>query len=114
MKVQKQPPVVFYKNTCSLKFHYIHRKTPVLESLFNKVGGLKPCNVIERDINTDIPMNIAKFLRAPLLRNTAFLAATKMGISFFKRDSTCILRCLINGGSEIFAKLGRRGGGGSK
>ena len=25
-----------------LKFHKIHRKTPVLESLFDKVEGLKP------------------------------------------------------------------------
>ena len=37
---QKQPPEMFYKNTCSQKFHNIHKKTPVLESLFNKVGGL--------------------------------------------------------------------------
>ena len=28
------------QNRCSLKFRNIHRKTPVLESLFNKVAGL--------------------------------------------------------------------------
>ena len=32
--VQKQPPEVFYKKTCSQKFHKIHRKTPVPESVF--------------------------------------------------------------------------------
>ena len=33
---QKQPPEVFYKKRCSLKFRKIHRKTPVPESLFKK------------------------------------------------------------------------------
>ena len=31
--IQKQPPDVFYKNSF-LKYHKIHRKTPVLEGLF--------------------------------------------------------------------------------
>ena len=43
--VQKQPftdvPQVF------LKFSNIHRKTPVLESLFNKIADLKGCNFIK-------------------------------------------------------------------
>ena len=30
----KQPPEVFNKKRCSEKFHKIHRKTPVPESLF--------------------------------------------------------------------------------
>ena len=33
-KIQKQPPEVFYEERCSYKFHKIHRKTPVPESLF--------------------------------------------------------------------------------
>ena len=33
INVQKQPPEVFYVNRCSLKFHKIHKKTPVPESL---------------------------------------------------------------------------------
>ena len=33
-KGQKQPPEVFCKKRCSEKFHKIHRKTSVLESLF--------------------------------------------------------------------------------
>ena len=37
---QKQPPEVFYKSRCSLKFVNIYRKTPVLESLFNNFAGL--------------------------------------------------------------------------
>ena len=33
---------------CSEKFRKFHRKTTVLESLFNKVAGLKACNFIEK------------------------------------------------------------------
>ena len=36
--LQKQPPDVFCKKRC---FQKIHRKTPVPESLFNKVAGLR-------------------------------------------------------------------------
>ena len=36
--IQKQPPEMFCKKRCSQKFHKIHKKTPVPESLFNKVG----------------------------------------------------------------------------
>ena len=38
-KLQKQPPEVLCKKRYSYKFHNIHRKTPVPESLFNKVAG---------------------------------------------------------------------------
>ena len=33
------------QNRCSKKFCNIHRKTPVLESLFNKVTGMKEISV---------------------------------------------------------------------
>ena len=47
-----------------LKFRNIHRKTPVLESLFNKVEGL-----YFRLQNRCFPLNIVKFLRTPILKN---------------------------------------------
>ena len=34
MQIQKQPPEVFYKKSCSEKFRKIHKKTPVPESPF--------------------------------------------------------------------------------
>ena len=34
------------------KFLNIHRKETVLESLFNRVAGLKVCNFIKRDSDT--------------------------------------------------------------
>ena len=36
---RKKPPEVFCKRRCSETFCKIHRKTPVLESLFNKVAA---------------------------------------------------------------------------
>ena len=54
-KVQKQPPDAFYKKAALKDFaSYIHRKTLALESLFNTVGGLMPCNFIKRDTDTGV------------------------------------------------------------
>ena len=51
----QQPPEVFCKK--------IHRKIPVLESLFNKVAGLQACNFIKKRLQLRSSlMNIAKFL----------------------------------------------------
>ena len=48
----------------------IYRKGTVLESLFNKVAGLQPCNFIKKRLqHMCFPVNIAKFLRTPILRN---------------------------------------------
>ena len=46
--IQKQPPEVFCKKRCSQKFHKIHKKTPVPESLFNKVAGLRPATLLKK------------------------------------------------------------------
>ena len=58
---QKIKPSI--KNFCrrSSKFH---KKTSALESLFNKVGGLKPCNFIKRRLQyCFFPVKFAKLLR---------------------------------------------------
>ena len=34
---------------CSYKFRKIHSKTPVPESLFNKVAGLRPVNLTKKE-----------------------------------------------------------------
>ena len=36
---QKQPPELLYRKSCSSKFCNIHRKTPKLESPFNRLGA---------------------------------------------------------------------------
>ena len=43
-------------------------KTPVSESLFNNVTVLKACSFIKKRLRDScFPVNIAKFLRAPIL-----------------------------------------------
>ena len=55
---------------CSEKFRKFHRKTTVLESLFNKVAGLKACNFIEKGPQYRCsPVKFAKFLRTSILKN---------------------------------------------
>ena len=68
---------------CSVKrgvlknFAIFHRKTLVLESLFNKVAGLKACSFIKKRLqNRCFSVNIMKFLRIPLLKNICGTAAS--------------------------------------
>ena len=49
----------------------IHRKTPVLESLFNKVAGLKM-----RLQHKHFSVNIAKFFRTAFFYKTALVVAS--------------------------------------
>ena len=66
--VQKQPPEVFFKKSCSLKLRNIYRKTPVLGSLFNR--GLQACNYIKRRLqHWCFLWNLLKLLRTPFLKN---------------------------------------------
>ena len=54
-----------------LKACNIHRKTPVLQSLFSKVASLETCNFINKGLqHRCFPVNIAKFLRKFYLKNT--------------------------------------------
>ena len=54
-----------------LKFRNVHRKTPKLESLFNKVAGL-------RLQHRCFPLNIVQFLRAAFFYRTPPVAASVM------------------------------------
>ena len=52
LEVQKQP------FACN-----IHKKTPVLESIFNKIADFQACNFIKKWLqHRCFPVNIAKFL----------------------------------------------------
>ena len=63
--MQKQPREVFSR--FSLKFRKFHRKTPVLECLFNKV---RKSFVKKRLQHRCFPMKFAKFLRSLISKNT--------------------------------------------
>ena len=72
LKLKKQPFVDVLQNRCSQKFRKFHRKTPVLESLFNKAAGLKACNFIKKRLeHRCFPVKFAKFLRTTFLQNTS-------------------------------------------
>ena len=54
---------LFFKKDFKLKFRKFHKETPVLESLFNKVSGLKACNFIKKRIqHSCFPLKFARFL----------------------------------------------------
>ena len=51
-------------------FNKVDKKTSVLEFIFNKVAGLKAWNFIKKILqHRCFPVNIAKFLRARILKN---------------------------------------------
>ena len=53
---------VFYKS------HKIHRKTPVPESFYNKVAGIRPGTLLRKRLwHRCFPVNLAKFLRPSFL-----------------------------------------------
>ena len=59
-----------FQNRRSLKFGNVHRKTPVLELLFNIVAGLKNCSFITKRFQHQyFIVNILKFLRTSILKN---------------------------------------------
>ena len=61
---------VLYEKRCSQKFLKIQRKTPVPESLFNKVAGLRLTTFLKKTLwYRCFPVNFAKFLRTPFLEN---------------------------------------------
>ena len=58
---QKQEPELFFK---------IGVFTPVLESVFNKVVGLRACNFIRKKLqHRCFPLKFATFLGTPILKN---------------------------------------------
>ena len=123
---QKQPSEVFYRKSCSKKFRNIHRKTPVLESPFDRLAGFKTCNFLKkRLLHRCFPVNIAKFLITLILMKICeqlllpFLLLTfnisswglvsaPNSISLFQRSSSIIkefsLGCLVVGFSLIWKK----------
>ena len=83
-------------NRCSLKFRKFHRKTPGLESLFNKVASPQACNLIKKRLqHRCFPMKYAKFLRTP------FLQKTSGGCFFIHKEKLRHAKTFL----EIFSKL---------
>ena len=60
-----------------MNFFNIHRKTPVLESLFNNIAGLQACNFIKRDSNTDAFLWILRNFRSTYFEEQLRMAASE-------------------------------------
>ena len=66
--IQKQAMEVFCEKKCSKNFCKFHRKTPVLQSLFNK--DLKACNFIKEKLkHRCFPVKFVKFLETFVVKN---------------------------------------------
>ena len=74
---QKQPFANVLQNRCSEEFHNIHRKTPMLESLFNNVADLKACGFIKKRLqHRCFLVNIPRFLRTAFFYRARLVAAS--------------------------------------
>ena len=62
-----------------LKFRQVHRKTPVPESFFNKVAGLRPTTLLKkRPRHKCFPLTFAKLLRRTFFNRTRLVAASAL------------------------------------
>ena len=74
-----QSPEVFYKN-----YRNMHRKSPVLQSLFNKVKGLKASSFIKNRLHYKrFSLNIAKLLKN-ICKRLLLLFSSNKTINFIK------------------------------
>ena len=95
---------MFFKKT-ALKNFAIYRKTPVLESLFNKVAGLETYNFIQKRLqHRCFPVSIAKFLRTPISKNVykrllllvvIYCIKTRLTFSFILKHKTTLFYLLL-------------------
>ena len=70
---QKQSSRGVLQKRCSQKFHKIHRKTLMPESLFlKKVTGLRPATLLKMRLwHRCFPVTFVKFLTTPFSQNTS-------------------------------------------
>ena len=87
---------MFYKKQCSVKFYKIHRKTPVSESIFNKVAGLRPATALKKNWCSCFPVNFAKFFKTSFQKNHSGPMLLKLpimvSILFYKINLTELLQ----------------------
>ena len=76
-----QPSIVVLWKTCLKIFRKIHWKTPVLEFLFFKKNDLIWNSITKKPFHRRFIVNIAKFLRAPILQNICKQLLLEMQLS---------------------------------
>ena len=86
------------KKRCFLKFYKFHRKKPLLESLFNKITGLKACNFIKKRFRLScFPAKSAKFCYFE-----EHLKTTTSVYTFLSRVISSIFFFLISGWKALW------------
>ena len=76
--LQKQPPEVFCKKSCSWTFHKIHRKTPVPFLIKWHASGLRPATLLKKRLwHRCFPVNFSKFLGIALTTEHLWATASK-------------------------------------
>ena len=88
---------MFFEKDVFKIFCNIHRRTLILESLFNKVGDLKPSNFIKNRLQRRcFPVNIAKFFRATFfIEHLRGLLLNNVHTSLHKKNTKCIGHVLL-------------------
>ena len=78
-------PKLFCNEAVLKTFRKMYRKTPVMESLFNKVAILQACNFMKKRVqHRCFPVNITKFLWTPVLqKNFSKFTEKHLQCSFF-------------------------------
>ena len=62
----------------------------MLESLFNKIAGLKACNFIKKRLqHKGFPMNFRKFTKTPILENTSDGCCLKESVKELTSQKSC-------------------------
>ena len=57
----------------------------MLDSFFNKVANLRTATLLKRDPNTGLfPVNITKFLRTPILKDTCERLLLQLGLQHMR------------------------------
>ena len=67
LKIQKQPPEVFFEKTVPKNFAIFTRKYPFWRIFEKKNPGLQACNFLKSDSDRCFLVIIVKFLKTPIL-----------------------------------------------
>ena len=113
---KRQPPEVLYQKKFPKKFQKIHRSTPLLEYLFNKVVDLRPEALLKKKPrNRCFPKNRCfpehrqwlLLFCASILLISLFFSCNLFFVSFFSDLSSCaffLLRHYFNSAFSQFKK----------
>ena len=112
--LKKQPPEVYCRKRSSYKFRKFHRKTPVLESFFNQVAGLRAFIFLKKKFQPSFFLvKFAKFFRTPTFKNIGERLLLYLHVSFYtmyekdlheKIKLAMRVRTLLNIYDEFFSK----------